>query len=144
MQVSNELAALMNKAIAKEVEASMQYLWQSILWAGVKGHATKDELKAFSDEERGHAEEIADRLYYLGGIPERGLHVSMAQVPIGDDLDARLAIDAKNEQATIDLYNQIIEQCIADGDKTTEYMFREILKDEEHHHDVITTLQEED
>jgi len=143
MKASPELAALMNKAIASEIQASMQYLWQHILWSGIDGHSTKDQFKELSDEERGHAEEIADRLYYLSGIPQKGLKASMAPVEIGDDLAARLELDKEAEQTAIDLYNQIIELCIEEDDKTTEWLFREILSDEEKHHDIITTLLEE-
>lgn len=49
-----KLISLMNKAIASEIEASMRYLWQSILWLGIDGHSTKGELKAYSDEEGHH------------------------------------------------------------------------------------------
>ena len=141
MKASPELTDLMNQAIELEIEASMQYLWQHILWNGIDAFAVKEQLKALSDEERGHAEDIADRLYFLGGIPTKGLQASMKSVPIGDNLMDQLAVDNDSETATITLYNKIVEQAIADKDKTTEWLFREILSDEEGHLNIITGLQ---
>jgi bacterioferritin len=41
------------------------------------------------------------------------------------------------------LYKKIIEQAQKEGDVTTAFMFKEILEDEEEHHDLFTTMLEE-
>jgi len=51
--------------------------------------------------------------------------------------------DIKDEQNAIKLYKQIIEMAEKEGDTTTAFIFREILEDEEEHHDTFTTLLED-
>jgi len=68
-RVSAELLDLLNKAIAREIQVSIQYMWQHVLWKGVKGFAVKDELEKIAIAEMKHAEGIAERLVYFGGTP---------------------------------------------------------------------------
>jgi|GEM_PF-2786193 len=51
--------------------------------------------------------------------------------------------DVKDEENAINLYKEIIAQARAEKDETTAYLFQNILKDEEEHHDFFTTLMEE-
>ena len=41
------------------------------------------------------------------------------------------------------MYKQIIELAQKEGDVTTAFMFKEILEDEEEHHDLFTAMLEE-
>ena len=41
------------------------------------------------------------------------------------------------------MYRKIIELATEEGDVTTAFMFKEILEDEEEHHDLFTTMLEE-
>jgi bacterioferritin len=41
------------------------------------------------------------------------------------------------------MYRQIIEMAAKERDVTTAFMFKEILEDEEEHHDLFTTMSEE-
>jgi bacterioferritin len=61
-QTSTELLTLLNRAIARELQVSIQYMWQHVLWSGVAGHAVKDELKAIAIAEMKHAEAVASAL----------------------------------------------------------------------------------
>ena len=51
--------------------------------------------------------------------------------------------DVKDEENAIKLYRKIIEIAEKEGDVTTARIFREILRDEEEHHDTFTSLLEE-
>lgn len=57
---SKTLMDMMNKAIARELQVAVQYMWQHVMWKGVKGFAVKDELKAIGITEMKHAEAIAE------------------------------------------------------------------------------------
>jgi len=46
-----ELMDLLNQAVAREIQVSVQYMWQHVLWKGVKGFAVKDALKKIAIEE---------------------------------------------------------------------------------------------
>ncbi|RLI28380.1 ferritin, partial [Candidatus Bathyarchaeota archaeon] len=132
--VSKELLDLMNKAISMELQVSIQYMWQHVMWKGLKGFVVKDELEKIAVSEMKHAESIAERLVYLGGIPT----TKPAPIMVGGSLREMLEQDAKNEEDTIKLYKQIEAKAREEGDITTARLFRKILADEEEHHDFFT------
>ena len=129
--VSEELKELLNKAIAREIQVSIQYMWQHILWRGVDGFAVKDEFKKIAIAEMKHAEMIAERLAYLGGEPT----TKPDPIFVGKNLKEMLENDKKAEEGAIELAQK-------EGDTTTARLFRKILEDEEEHHDVFTGLLE--
>jgi bacterioferritin len=66
---SKKLLEMLNKAIARELQVVIQYMWQHVQWSGIKGFAVQDEIEKIAITEMKHAEKIAERLFYLGGIP---------------------------------------------------------------------------
>ncbi|MDI6897923.1 ferritin-like domain-containing protein [Methanocella conradii] len=136
---SKELLDLLNKAVARELQVSIQYMWQHVQWSGVKGYAVHDEFKSIGIVEMKHAEKIAERLFYLGGKPT----TEPAPITVGENLKDMLKEDIKAEETAINLYKEIIEVAEKEGDVTTAHLFRGILEQEEEHHDVFTTLIED-
>jgi len=137
--VSKKLLEMLNDAIAREIQVSIQYMWQHVQWRGVKGFAVQEELKKIAIAEMGHAEAIAERLFYLGGTPT----TKPTDILVGKTLKAMIQRDIKDEENAIKLYKGIIEQACKEKDETTKLLFMNILKDEEEHHDTFTTLLEE-
>jgi len=135
---SKELLELLNQAIARELQVSIQYMWQHILWKGVQGFAVKDELEKIAITEMKHAEAIAERLVYLGGKPT----TQPSPITIGENLREMLEQDKMAEEWAIELYKRIIEKAQEERDYTTARLFRSILNDEEEHHDTFTSLLE--
>jgi len=138
-EVSKQLAELLNRAVAREIQVSIQYMWQHVLWKGIKGFAVKDELKRIAIEEMKHAEQIAERLNYLGGRPT----TKPTPIIVGDTLAEMLEQDMRDEEGAIELYRDIIAVARKEGDEVTDRLFRAILADEEEHHDIFSTLLEE-
>lgn len=136
---SENLKELLNQAIAREIQVSIQYLWQHVQWRGVKHFAVIEELKAISIQEMKHAEAIAERLFYLGGIPT----TKPTPIFVGNTLKEMIEQDVKDEENAVNLYRNIIKVAIDEGDITTKKIFEDILKDEEEHHDTFTSLLEE-
>jgi len=126
---SAELLDLLNQAIAREIQVSVQYMWQHVLWKGVQGYAVKDAFKMTAISEMKHAEAIAERLNYLGGIPT----TKPTPIFIGTTLKQMIETDKK-----------IILVAREEGDETTEFLFKKILSDEEEHHDLFSSLLEKD
>lgn len=139
IKVSQPLLDMLNKGIARELQVAIQYMWQHVQWSGVKGFAVHDELKSIGITEMKHAEAIAERLFYLGGIPT----TKPEPIFVGTTLKEMLERDVKDEENAIKLYKQIVEQARKEGDETTNRLFREILQQEEDHHDTFTTLLED-
>jgi bacterioferritin len=139
VKISKELLDMLNKAIAAEMQVSIQYMWQHVQWSGVKGFAVKDELENIAKQEMKHAEMIAERLFYLGGTPT----TKPDPIFVRENLKDMIEQDIKDEENAIKLYKQIIERARKEGDETTNRLFREIMQQEEDHHDTFTTLDEE-
>jgi bacterioferritin len=138
-KASAELLDLLNKGVARELQVAIQYMWQHVLWTGVKGFAVKDELKRIAVVEMKHAEDIAERLAYLGGVPT----TKPNPIFVGNALKEMIEQDKKDEEGAIQLYKQIISVARKEGDETTVRLFKDILSAEEEHHDTFATLLEE-
>ncbi len=136
---SKKLCDMLNDAIAREIQVSIQYMWQHVEWIGVKGFAVHDEFKNIGIAEMKHAEKIAERLWYLGGEPT----TKPAPILVGKNLREMIKSDIKAEEDAIKMYKGIIELATKEGDVTTAFIFKEILEDEEEHHDTFTTLNEQ-
>ncbi len=138
-KVSDKLKEMLNDGIAREIAVSIQYMWQHVQVIGVKGIAVQDDFQKTAITEMKHAEKIAERLWYLEGIPT----IKPSPIKVGESLKEFLELDTKAEEEAIDLYKKIIETAQKEGDVTTAFIFKEILEDEEEHHDLFTTMLEE-
>lgn len=136
---SKQLMDLMNKAIARELQVAIQYMWQHVQWKGVKAYAVQGELKKIAITEMKHAEAIAERLNYFGGIPT----TKPEPIFVGTTLKEMIAQDKKDEEGAVKLYKQIIEMAEKEGDTTSKKLFEGILADEEEHLDFFVGLLEE-
>lgn len=136
---SKKLLDILNNAIARELQVAIQYMWQHVQWSGVKGFAVQEELKKIAITEMKHAETIAERLFYLGGIPT----TKPEPIFVKKTLKEMVVQDVKDEKNAIDLYKTIIDMAQKEGDTTTAFIFKQILEDEEGHHDTFTTLLED-
>ena len=136
VKVSDKLKDLLNKAIAREIQVSIQYMWQHIQVVGVKGVAVQDKFQQTAIAEMKHAEKIAERLWYLGGTPT----TKPAPIEIGKSMKEFLELDTKAEVEAIEMYREIIDVANKEKDVTTAFIFKKILEDEEAHHDLFTTM----
>ncbi len=136
---SKEMLDMLNKAIARELQVTIQYMWQHVMWKGVKGFSVKDELKSIGITEMKHAEEIAERLTYLGGTPT----TKPEPIFVGGTLKEMIEHDKKDEEGAIQMYKDLIKMADKEGDEVTKRMFQKILSDEEEHHDTFSGLLEE-
>jgi bacterioferritin len=138
-KVSKTFLGKLNEAIARELQVAIQYMWQHVQWGGVKGFAVQDELKSIGIAEMKHAEAIAERLFYLGEIPT----TKPSPIFVGSTLKEMIERDVQDEANAITLYKKIIEAALKEGDVTTSFLFKQILQEEEDHHDTFTTLLED-
>lgn len=143
LKVSNEYIDLLNKAIARELAVSVQYMIQHSKLEGLKkrlipenilmDQTTFDVLAKLFEEiaivEMKHAEDIAERVYLLGGeaatMPDR--------ITVGKDVKEFLELGRKAEEEALVLYRQVIKATAEQGDYTTRRLFMSIFKEEEEH-----------
>jgi bacterioferritin len=135
-KASKKLTDMMQQAIAREIQVSVQYMWQHIMAKGLESAELADVFEEVAIAEMKHAEKIAERIFYFDITPT----TKPDPIKVGGTLKQMLEHDAKAEEEAIDLYKQIIKQAASEGDTTTRLLFEQILADEEGHHDTFTTL----
>lgn len=134
----DELLEILNQSIARELAVSIQYMWHHIMATGIQSAEVVDIFKEVAIEEMKHAEEFAERLDYLGGVPT----TKPSPIMTGGSLEKMLQDDMKAEEEAIALYKKGIEISSENDDTTTRRLFEEILEAEEDHHNTFRTLLE--
>lgn len=135
-KASATLTDMMNKAIAREIQVSVQYMWQHVMAKGLESAEIADVFEDTAITEMKHAEKIAERIFYFDIVPT----TKPDPIKVGGSVKEMLEVDAKAEEEAIDLYKAIIKQAQSEGDTTTRLLFEQILAEEEDHHDTFTTL----
>jgi bacterioferritin len=136
--MSEKLMELLNEGIARELQVSIQYMWHSVMCYGINSESVGGIFKSIAIVEMKHAEEIAKRLDYLGGVPT----TAPSPIEVGGDMEKMLTADMHAEEGAIELYKQVIRAAMEEGDLTTKRIFMDILKTEEEHHNTFRTLLE--
>ncbi|MEW6054830.1 MAG: ferritin-like domain-containing protein [Nitrospirota bacterium] len=137
---SKELLAKLNEALSNEVLASIQYMWHHITVRGINAESLGGVFKNISMAEMKHAEAIAERIDYLGGLPTT-MPLKKA-ICLGKTPHQMLKVDKEAEEEAIALYKEIIRLAEKEEDHTTRRLFEKILSDEEKHHHTFVTLLE--
>ena len=135
-KASTKLTEMMNKALAAELQAIIQYQWNHVMIKGLHSADLSEVFKKASIVEMKHAEQIAERLYYFDVTPT----IKPNPIAVGGDALTMIKADVKAEEEAITLYKTIIKLAATEGDETTRLLFEEILSEEEEHHDTFTTL----
>jgi bacterioferritin len=126
--VSKELLNLLNKATARELHASITYMWQSLMAKGIEGATTENIFKQAATTEMKHAEQLAERLVFLDGVPPDNIE----PIHVGTAMEEILKEDIQRLEETINLFKQAIQLASKEGDYTTRRLLEEVLSGEEH------------
>ncbi|MFX1300192.1 MAG: ferritin-like domain-containing protein [Promethearchaeota archaeon] len=130
---SRKLLDLLNKGIARELRVSVEYMWNHVRIAGMESEAHGGIFKKIAITEMKHAENIAERLDYIGGEPT----TEPDPITIGKTPREMFQIALEAEEGAIKLYRTIIKQADEEEDFVTRSLFEGILADEEDHHNVF-------
>ena len=127
--VSQKLIDFLNKAIAGELQVSIQYMWQHVQVTGIDGVTVEGVFRKTAIAEMKHAERLAERLDFLNGVPS----TKPDPIFVRGSLIEMLKQDEQDEERAIILYKQAIQEAAQDGDFTTRRLLEEILAEEEEH-----------
>jgi bacterioferritin len=119
-----------------ELAAILQYMGHHYEAEGLESPAVIDIFKKTALDEMRHAELIAERVVYLGGVPVQ----KPAVVKRGGELKSMVGDDLAAENEAIERYKTHIKLCADLGDSTTRLMLEEILSQEEGHADTWETV----
>ena len=135
MQSTPEILELLNEVLTAELTAINQYFIHYKMqenW-GYQRLATKGKEESFGEMK--HAEELIERILYLGGVPNMQ---RLFSVKIGETVPEQLGAELETEKEAIARLAAGIEQCRR-TDEGTRLLLEEILHDEEEHADWLET-----
>jgi len=121
----------LNGYVTTELTGRHQYTNHSRLlddW-GVQGLARRQA--AYAEEEREHADRLADRILFLGGTPD---FQNLRELAIGKDVRDMLQCDIGLVGSAIDQLREAATDCQKLGDYVSYDLMREMLADEEEHY----------
>lgn len=121
---------------AYELAAIIQYMGHHYEAEGLESPAVIELFKKTSIDEMKHAERLAERIVYLGGVPIQ----KPTEIKRGGDLKKMIKDDLEAENDAIKRYKEHIKLCDEIGDTTSRLMLEEILVDEEGHADTWETV----
>jgi bacterioferritin len=134
--VSKKLLELLHKGIALELNVSIKYMWQHILVKGIEGAVVDNLFRDIAITEMKHAEDLAERLAFLNGVPPN----KFEPVHVGVSLEEMLKEDVQAEEEAISLYKQTIQVASKEGDFGTVKLLEDVLSNEEKHLDKFSKL----
>lgn len=134
---------LLNDALATEIVCVLRYRRHYFMARGIDSQSVATEFLAHSNEEQGHADQIAERIVQLGGEPDFApgslAGRSHAEYVAGNSLVDMIREDLVAERIAIDSYRDAIRYLGGD-DPTTRRMLEGILAMEEEHADDLADL----
>ena len=134
---------LLNDSLATELVCVLRYRRHHFMARGIHSQSVAQEFLDHSNEELGHADEIAERIVQLGGQPDfapTGLAGrSHAEYVEGQSLAGMIHEDLVAERIAIDSYRDVIRY-LGDHDPTTRRMLEGILAMEEQHAEDLASL----
>ncbi len=134
---------LLNDALATELVCVLRYRRHHFMARGIHGKSISDEFLVHSNEEQGHADQLAQRIVQLGGEPDfspDSLNArSHAEYIEGTSLVDMIKEDLVAERIAIDSYRELIAY-LGHQDPTTSQMLKDILAVEEEHADELADL----
>ena len=136
---------VLNEALATEIVCVLRYRRHYFMASGINADSVAAEFLQHSNDEQGHADQIAQRIVQLGGepnfSPEGLLTRSHAEYVEGETLTDMIKEDLVAERIAIDSYRDII-QYLGNDDPTSRRLMETILAVEEEHADDLVNLLE--
>ena len=130
--MNKKVIELLNRARSRELKAIQQYMAQHYEMEDKGFGKLAKSLKEIAITEMKHAEKLAERILFLGGVPE---YKPEGTPKKGEEIAALLGTDIALESDAVTLYNESAAICSAEKDHVSKDLFEELLKDEEEHVD---------
>ncbi len=136
MKGDETVIEFLNKALTNELTAINQYWLHYRVLADWGVHKLAEYERHESIDEMKHADVLAERVLFLGGLPNfQAIH----KLKVGESVEEILKADLAMEHEAIPLLRDAIEHC----EKVRDYVSREILarilESEEEHVDFLET-----
>jgi bacterioferritin len=136
MKGDKKVIEFLNKALLNELTAINQYWlhYRMLKNWGVEKLAAYEREESI--DEMKHADELADRILFLQGLPN---FQAIDKLKIGEGVEEILKCDLELEHEAIPLLKDAIEHCEKVRDYISRELFEDILENEEEHVDWLET-----
>ncbi|MBB3764372.1 bacterioferritin [Sphingomicrobium lutaoense] len=136
MKGDGKVIELLNETLKNELTAVNQYWLHYRLLDDWGVTRLAEHEREESIEEMKHADELAKRILYLGGLPN---FQALGQLRIGESVEEILKADLEVEREAIEQLKGAIRHCENVQDYVSRDLFVSILSAEEDHVDEIET-----
>ncbi|MDO8682110.1 MAG: bacterioferritin [Armatimonadota bacterium] len=130
--MSKKVIDLLNQARERELHAIMSYMVQHYELDDAGYDKLGSRIKEIAIAEMKHAEELGERILFLGGVPATK---PAADVKKGLSIPDMMKHDIGLETDAVKMYNSSAVTCAAEGDNVSKAIFEKLLDDEEGHLD---------
>ena len=130
--MSDTVIDLLNAARERELLAISQYMMHHYELEDSGYGKLAERMKKIAFVEMRHAEDLAERILFLGGVPTTKMH---SEPKKGLDIPEMLKADKGLEEEAIKMYNDSARACAEAGDQISKELFEELLANEEEHFD---------
>jgi bacterioferritin len=130
--MNQEVVAVLNDALTAELTAINQYFLHAEMCRHWGYSKLYDFIRKNAIEEMKHAEELMERILYIGGLPNVQ---RLSPIQIGETVLEQFKVDLDLEKVAVDRLNKGIETCRAAADNGSRMLLERILADEEAHID---------
>ena len=130
---------MLNAGRSRELGAILQYMAQHYELENNDFGKLAKVLKTTGIVEMKHAEALADRILFLGGVPTSK---PAGEVKRGQKIADMIATDIALEEDAVKLYNEAAVVCAENLDHVSKDLFEKLLKEEDAHLDMFQSIKE--
>ena len=138
-QRKNKVISALNKARSMELFAIAQYMNQHYNLDNMDYGELAAKVKLIAIDEMRHAERFAERIKELSGEPTAEF---ADKVKKGQEVRDAFVFDARLEDDTVEIYNQLLLTCRENGDSTSVKVFEAIIDEEVIHFNYFDNVRE--
>ncbi|OFZ22120.1 MAG: bacterioferritin [Bdellovibrionales bacterium GWB1_55_8] len=132
---------LLNEVLATEIVCALRYRQNAFTAQGLHHKPIAEEFMEHSNEEQGHADDVAQRIKQLGGTPHMNpdelMSLSHADYMESESLEEMIRGNIISERIAIDSYRSLA-QYFGDKDPTSRRLMEKLLEKEEEHADELS------
>ena len=136
---SVKVIKVLNEGRGRELTAILQYMAQHYEMADQDFGKLASKIKEIAIAEMKHAEMLAERILFLGGVP---ISQPDGKAKRGEDIPSLLATDMKLEDDAVKMYNASAALCAAEKDMVSKEIFDKLLAEEEDHFNYFDNVRD--
>jgi bacterioferritin len=129
----------LNAGRARELQAILQYMAQHYELANDDYGKLAKVIKTTAIVEMKHAEALAERILFLGGVPTTK---PSGETKKGEKITDMIKTDIVLEEGAVQLYNEAAIICAECLDHVSKDLFEKLLKDEDSHLDMFINIKD--